>query len=210
MAGGHAKSQRGLQVATIASATPVRVRARRVTVVVKPRRDAITTAQVRRDLTALGVPATLVDAAFVRNLQRASVELLQRASADEPALVERIGRDPVAAYRAVDPELAQQLGAVIDAVRAARVAPPDLGTLPEVRKPPRATRPAVRVQRVERAVAKAKHALLAWAAGDPEHAALLERDPSAAVAQGTGRTPAAVRALLLARLTRAPARKGSR
>jgi hypothetical protein len=192
--------KRGLAAATVAAGTRVRTRAVGMMLAVRESDGRASAASLRNDLARVGVPRELIDAKFVRRLERAAAALLERATTEDASLLDRIARDPVAAYRTVDPEVAEQLARVLDAARAGTTEPPDLGPVPEHRRPPRAIRPVVRAASLETAVGEVQVELMAWVAADPARARRLRRNAAGVLAEVTPDLAPAVRDTVLARL----------
>jgi hypothetical protein len=159
---------------------PARVRVDGYTLLVDRSRKRPPIGRLRKDLARVGVDPALVDADFLRKLDRATDALLERAFEDDSVL-DVLGRDPVRAYRSVDKDVAATLAEITAAARAASIPPPDLGPLPANRRPPPAVRPHVRSVTLDAAVREHLLQVMQWAAEDPDHLARLGADPAAAL-----------------------------
>ena len=186
------------QTATVPSGPAPRLRNRGFVVVTDPWRPAPKVAAMRRLLRELGVADDLLDAATLRRLRKAGAGLVAAADDDESVLT-RLARDPVAAYRSVDPEVADALARLRDALAEARTEPPDIGET-KARRPRPTPRPVIRSRSTDRSVADARTVLFDWLAADPTRRDRLDEAPGDVVDEVAPDLGTAARARLLGSL----------
>ena len=190
----------GLASATVDSGPRIRTRSVGAMVVLGEPVKAPTVGVMREALGLVGVPADLVDAAFLRRLAKATAALLDRANTEDETVLARLEDDPVAAYRDIDPEVADRLARIRDAARAGSIPPPDLGRLPKTRRAQGLVRPIVRSAALEEAVDGLRARVLSRAAADPAGLGSFLDDPAAGVDAAAGDAAHPVRRTLTARL----------
>jgi len=197
----------GSASATVDSGPRIRTRSVGVMVVLGEPGKVPPVGVMRKALGLVGVPPDLVDAAFLRRLGKATAALLERANTEDETVLSRLEDDAVAAYRDIDPEVADRLARIRDAAQTGSIPPPDLGQLPKTRRPPRLVRPIVRSAALEEAVDELRAKVLSRAAEDPAGLGSFLDDPAAGVEGAAGDAARPVRRTLTARLGPA-ARKG--